>query len=279
LNQSANTQGRYAAIDPTNSHSSAHPIDHNDAAAFSLLEKTDAEPNTVSVSEITTRHLTRLRDSAADYLGKHIDGAVITVPTDFTEAQRKALIAAAEACKLNILQVIQEPVACVLAYEAREDTTHPVDKRIVVVDVGGTRTDVTVVASRGGISTILATIHDYELGGLKFDEVLVEHFSKEFMKKHKVDPRSNEKSLAKLRLACESTKRALSLSNAATISIDGLADGYDFHSSINRVRYDLLAKKEIEQVVKLVENVVAKADLDLLDIDEVRNSWLLCSSF
>lgn len=229
--------------------------------------------------EITTRHLARLRDSAADYLGKPIDGAVITVPTDFTDAQRKALVEAASKCNLNVLQVIQEPVASVLAYSARDDTTHPSDKRILVVDVGGTRSDVTVVASRGGISTILATAHDYELGGLKFDDVLVEHFSKEFMKKHKVDPRGNEKSLAKLRLACETTKKALSLSNAATISIDGLADGYDFHSSVNRSRYDLLAKKQFDQVVKLVEGVVAKADLDLLDIDEVSQSVSCVSIF
>ncbi|KAJ6264083.1 Heat shock protein [Drechslerella dactyloides] len=259
----------FAAVDPTNAHSSAHPIQHDTGVAFSVQEKTDADPATLSVSEVTTRHIKRLSDSAADFLGKSIDGCVITVPTDFSESQRKLLAEASKGCGLTVLQIIHEPVAALLAYAAREETSHPADKTILVVDVGGTRTDAAVIAARGGMYTLLATQHDYELGGRQFDEVLVDHFSKEFMKKHKTDPRENERSLAKLRLECENTKKTLSLSNSSQISIDSLAGGLDFHSSVNRLRYDLLSKKLVDQVVGLVESVVKKAEMDLMDINEV----------
>lgn len=220
------------------------------------------------MSEITTRHLRRLITSATDFLGRDVNAAVITVPTDFTDAQKEALRTAAKAADLEVLQFIHEPVASVLAYSARDES--PVtDKNIVVADFGGTRSDVTVVTARGGMYTILATAHDYELGGAKLDDVLVQYFAKEFHKRNKVDPLATPRGLAKLKQEVDFTKKTLSLSTTATISIDSLADGYDFHSNINRARYELLSKNVFDQMVKLVESVITKAGLDLLDIDEV----------
>ncbi|RPB01430.1 actin-like ATPase domain-containing protein [Choiromyces venosus 120613-1] len=260
----------YSEIDPTNSHNSAHPVDVDDVPSFNLQQADNETISTVSINEITTRHLIRLKESASDFLGHKVTGAVITVPTDFSDAQKKALVTAAKAAELEVLQIIHEPVAAVLAYAARQTPEEQsIDKNILVADLGGTRCDAAVVASRGGMYTILATAHDYELGGLKLDEVLVDHFSKEFIKKHKADPRENERSLAKLKLETEGTKRTLSLGTSATISIESLADGYDFHSTVNRLRYELSAKKVFDQIVSLAENVVKKAELDLLDIGEV----------
>ncbi|KAF8244661.1 putative Hsp70 chaperone [Wilcoxina mikolae CBS 423.85] len=259
---------KYSEVDPTNSHNSAHPIDADGAVSFSIVEKSGQKATNISVDEITTRHLRRLRQSAVDFLGKPVTGAVISVPTDFTEAQRTALVAAAKGADLQVLQVIHEPVAEALSYAARENL-QPHDKIILVVDIGGTRTDVTVIAVRGGMYTILATAHDYELGGVHLDQALVDHFAKEFVKKHKSDPRENERGLAKLKLESESVKRTLSIATTASIGVDSLCDGVDFHSSINRLRYEMLGRKVFDQIIKLTENVVEKAELDLLDIDEV----------
>lgn len=258
----------FADIDPTNSHNSAHPADIDGTPSFNLQQSDDETTTVVSISEIARRHLVRLKDSASDFLGSKVTGCVITVPTDFSEAQREALIAAAKAAELEVLQIIHEPVAACLAYDARSNEV-PTDKTILVVDLGGTRCDAAVVSSRGGMYTIIATAHDYELGGLQLDNVLVDHFAKEFLKKHKIDPRETPRSLARMKLEAEGTKRTLSLGTSATISIESLAGGYDFHSTVNRLRYELLSKKVFDQIVKLAENVVAKADLDLLDIDEV----------
>ena len=239
--------------------------------SFDIQQSEEEGPVKLSVSEMTTRHLRRLVASAADFLGRKVNAVVITVPTDFTTAQKQALTDAAKAADLEVLQFIHEPVAAVLAYSIRDEGI-PADKNVVIADFGGTRSDVTVVTSRGGMYTILATAHDYELGGAQLDEVLVDYFAKEFQKRNKVDPKANPRGLAKLKQEVEGTKKTLSLSTSATISIDSLADGYDFHSLVNRTRYELLAKKVFDQMVKLVETAVAKADLDLLDIDEV--CWL-----
>ncbi|KAL9068186.1 MAG: hypothetical protein Q9157_006576 [Trypethelium eluteriae] len=236
--------------------------------AFSIRDTEAESENTVTVSEITTRHLKRLKTSASDFLGKEVNAAVITVPTDYSVAQKEGLKASAKGAGIEVLQFIHEPVSAVLAYDARPDAKLS-DKIILVADLGGTRSDVAVVASRGGMYSILATAHDYDLGGAKLDKVLIDHFAKEFIKKHKTDPRKNERSLAKLKLESEATRKALSLGATASFSVESLADGIDFTATINRTRFELLANKVFGSFIRLIEGAVQKAELDVLDIDEI----------
>lgn len=260
----------FKSIDPTHCHAAAHPKDISGTVSFSVKDQAgeEADASTISVSEAATRYLRRLVTAASEYLGKKVTSAVVTVPTNFGDKQREALIKAANDADLEILQFISDPVAAVLAYDARVDAEVK-DKNIVVADLGGTRSDVAVIASRGGMYTILATAHDYEFAGVHLDEALMDYFAKEFMKKHTTDPRSNPRSLAKLRLESEATKKALSLGTNAQCSIESLADGLDFSSTINRTRYEMVGRKVFEGFNRLVEGAIKKAELDVLDIDEV----------
>ncbi|KAM0561012.1 hypothetical protein ACHAPJ_003512 [Fusarium lateritium] len=259
----------FKSIDPTHSHASAHPKDVSGSVSFSVKDKAEEEEaSTVSVSEVTTRYLRRLVASASDYLGKKVTSAVVTVPTNFSEKQKEALIKSANDAGIEILQLISDPVAAVLAYDARPEAKIE-DKIVVVADLGGTRSDVAVIASRGGLYTVLATAHDYEFAGVHLDQALMDHFAKEFQKKHNIDPQNNARSLAKLRLESEATKRALSLGSNAQFSVESLADGFDFSVTINRIRYEMVARKVFEGFNRLIEGVVKKAGLDVLDIDEV----------
>ena len=190
------------------------------------------------------------------------------MPTSFTDVQKDALRSSAKEAGLQVLQFIAEPVSALLAYDARPET-QTADKITIVADIGGTRSDVAIIASRGGMYTILATEHDYSLGGAQLDQVLIDHFAKEFIKKHKTDPRENERSLAKLKLEAENTKKALSVGTTAALSIESLADGKDFSSTINRTRYELLSGKIFGQFSRLIQSALEKADLDVLDINEV----------
>ncbi|KAH0497356.1 hypothetical protein TgHK011_004668 [Trichoderma gracile] len=260
----------FKSIDPTHCHAAAHPQEVSGEVAFTVKDKAgeDDEPSVITVSEAATRYLRRLVTAASEYLGKKVTSAVITVPTNFTEKQREALIKAANDAELEVLQLIADPIAAILAYDARAEAKTE-DKIIVVADLGGTRSDVAVVASRGGMYTILATAHDYEFAGVHLDQALMEYFAKEFQKKHNVDPRNNARSLAKLRLEAEATKKALSLGTNAQFSVESLADGFDFSATLNRTRYEMVGRKVFEGFNRLVESVVKKAELDVLDVDEV----------
>lgn len=155
-----------------------------------------------------------------------------------------------------------------LAYDARPESKVS-DKNVVVADLGGTRSDVAVIASRGGIYTILATAHDYEYAGVHLDKVLQDHFSKDFIKWNGTDPREIPRSMAKLKLESEATKKALSIGQNASFSVESLAEGADYTSTINRLRYETIARKVLDGFNRLIEGVVKKAGLDVLEIDEV----------
>ncbi len=258
----------FDSIDPTPSHASAHPQKEGSTVAFSIHDTDSETPNTVPVSEITTRHIRRLASSATDFLGKKVNAAVITVPTDFSDEQKEALSKASKAAGIDVLQFISEPTAAVLAYDARPEAKVS-DKIVVVADLGGTRSDIAVIASRGGMYSILSTSHDYETGGAQLDQVLIDHFAKEFIKKNKTDPRAYQRSLAKLKLEAEATKKALSIGGNASFSAESLADGIDFTSTINRLRYETLANKVFGSFSHLIKEAIRKADLDVLDIDQV----------
>ncbi|KAF2709826.1 chaperone protein dnaK [Pleomassaria siparia CBS 279.74] len=260
----------FKSIDPTPCHQAAHPIQHESTVAFKIQDSAEETENTVTVSQITTRHLKRLRISASDYLGKNVNAAVITVPTNFNDEQKDALKQSAKEAGLEVLQFISEPIAAVLAYDARPEAKLT-DKLVIVADLGGTRSDIALVASRGGIYTLLATHHDFDVNGFQLDQALMDHFAKEFIKKHKSggDPRENDRSLAKLKLECEAVKKALSIGTSASFSVESLSNGVDFVATINRSRYEILASKIFSAFARLLVQTVEKVNLDVLDISEI----------
>jgi molecular chaperone DnaK (HSP70) len=97
----------------------------------------------------------------------------------------------------------------------------------------------------------------------------MDHFAKEFIKWNTTDPRKEQRSNAKLKLEAEATKKALSIGTNASFSVESLAEGADFASTINRLRYETIARKVFDGFNRLVEGVIKKAGLDVLDVDEV----------
>lgn len=177
---------------------------------------------------------------------------------------------ASTAAGLEVLQLISEPTAALLAYDARNGAP-TTDKNVLVADIGGIRTDVAVIASRGGMYTTLSTIHDYDVGGSQLDQVLMDYFAAEYKKKFNdaEDPQQNARSLAKLKAESESVKKALSLGTNANFGVESLSSGNDFTFTINRTRFELKASKTFAAIKRLVMHAVEKAGLDPLDIDEV----------
>ena len=195
------------------------------------------------------------------------------MPTNAHDAQRQAIIEAAEAAGLRVLQIIHEPVAALLAYSADESSRGNegnADRNVLVVDIGGVRSDAAVVAVHGGMYTILSTAHDEALGGDNIDEALFKYMASEFMKKTKAsNPGDNARSKAKLMLEVEAAKKVLSASSSASISIESLSDGQDMHASVNRSRLGMLMRDIATRCVSLAQEAVHKADLHELDIAEV----------
>ncbi|KAI7870789.1 heat shock protein 70 family [Spinellus fusiger] len=220
---------------------------------------------------ISAKFLSHIRESAEQFLGAPVSGVVLAVPSHFSEQQRSELVAAAEEAKLKVLQLVNEATASALAYGIGQESTtaHPTDKTLVVCDLGAHSFDVTVLTVRSGIYSVVATAHDTKLGGSSFDDLLITHFAAEFKKKTKVSIDANIKALAKLRGAVEVTKKMLSSATSAPCFVESLAEGFDLHGTVNRMRFEIMSNKVFARIQEVVREVLTKADIVSSEVDEV----------
>ncbi|KAG8989323.1 Hsp70 protein that interacts with Zuo1p [Tulasnella sp. 427] len=233
---------------------------------------------TITVPEVTTMFLDSLRGSAHDFLGKDIDGAVITCPSWFDDEQKTALKQAAAEAGLPIIGFADEAAAVVLAYEERERgvTRAAPDRISLVVDMGASHTTVTCLSVKAGLVYPLASVYASDVGGNDVDTILISHFAKEFTKKNKVPLNfpattpEDARAEAKLRLEVEHTKRTFSAGrNTAPCSVESLKEGYDLHSSLTLMRLEMLIRPVYTKLDAKIKECLDKAGVDPVFVDEV----------
>ena len=123
-----------------------------------------------SPMEVSGKILRVLADRAESYLGGKLDGAVITVPAYFNDAQRQQTRDAARLAGLTVLRLLNEPTAAAVAYGLDSGDAG----NIVIFDLGGGTFDVSILSLQKGVFQVLATGGDTGLGGDDFDHKLAE---------------------------------------------------------------------------------------------------------
>ena len=124
----------------------------------------------VSPVEASAEILRSLVNRAESNIGSSIDGAVITVPAYFDEAQRQATKDCATLAGVRVLRLLNEPTAAAIAY-GLENSNEGI---IAVFDLGGGTFDVSILKLSKGVFEVLATGGDSALGGDDFDHTLAE---------------------------------------------------------------------------------------------------------
>ncbi|KAH0826371.1 hypothetical protein J3R83DRAFT_5333 [Lanmaoa asiatica] len=201
----------------------------------------------LTVSEVTTIFLGSLRQSAEDFLGRKVVGAVIAIPSWFDDAQRKALSKAADDAGIHVLQLLDDAGAVAACTSESADGV-PSDRTQLIVDLGASSLELSLLSIREGLAYALATLSDPTIATNSQDK----------------------RAEAKLRLAVEHTKRTLSASpGAATCSIESLKDGLDYTGSINRLRFDMEVRSIYDKVSAKIKELAESAEIDLYDIDEI----------
>mgnify|MGYP001244422713 FL=1 len=262
--------------DRTGSGNGCELVDIGDDKPGFILEQGKTK---LSVIEVSARHLKNLKLAAEDYTGITLEKCTLTVPVDFNEAAKKNMAQAALKAGLQVVQFIAEPTAGLLSIlESSQATSHSIlvnkreqkDKNVVVADFGGFTSTVSVYSIRNnGILSSLHTEINHKLGGENMDDALIKFLAADFEKKTKTKCLNNIRSLAKLKINAILTKKTLSNVTNATVGIDSLADGLDLHTSINRLRYELVISKIVNEMASFVESTIAKTGLDILEIDAV----------
>jgi len=167
------------------------------------------------------------------------------------------------------LRIINEPTAAAIAYGLEKKGKGGQEKNVLIFDLGGGTFDVSILSIEDGIFEVKATAGDTHLGGEDFDNRMVDHFVKEFQRKHKKDLTANKRALRRLRTACERAKRTLSASAQASIEIDSLYEGIDFYTTITRARFEELCADLFRGTLEPVEKALRDSKMDKSSIHEI----------
>src|SRR6185436_3104506 len=144
-----------------------------------------------SPASISALILKKLKQDAEDTLGKPITGAVITVPAIFGEAQRNATKEAARIVDLEVITILDEPVAAALNYGLVRAGSIKEAQNILVYDLGGGTFDLTIMHVSEDSITMLYTGGDRMLGGKLWDDQIIHYVASCFVDKYNDDPRDN----------------------------------------------------------------------------------------
>ncbi len=222
-----------------------------------------------ALEEIQAMILDHIRNTAQDMLGEEITQAVVTVPAYFNDRQRQAVRDAGKIADLEVLRIINEPTAAALAYGHRRG----LQQKVAIFDLGGGTFDVTVLEVRDNVFEVKATGGNTFLGGVDFDNKIIEHVAKEFKEEHDVDLIKDPMSHQRLKDACERAKVDLSTLTETRVHIPYIAQGKDgplnVDSTITRQQFDNLITPSVQQTLDIAKRVIEESGWNITEIDAV----------
>ncbi|GJN31052.1 hypothetical protein PR202_gb19406 [Eleusine coracana subsp. coracana] len=152
---------------------------------------------------------------------------------------------------------------------------HDGGRMVLIFDLGGGTFDISLLNIDPGVALGMAIFEvkaiagNTHLGGADFDNELVNHCVREFMRKHHKNMTNNKKAFTRLRSACDRAKRMLSSRTQTTIEIDALHDAIDFCCTITRPRFEELNMELFSKCMEALEKCLSDAKVDKSSIHDV----------
>lgn len=217
-----------------------------------LLNLPNQQVNPVQVS---AEILIALVDRAKQSLDGEIDGAVITVPAYFDDAQRQATKDAAKLAGLHVLRLLNEPTAAAIAYGLDSGK----EGVIAVYDLGGGTFDISILRLHKGVFEVLATGGDSALGGDDFDRLLADFLKTQLGLNNNSDPYINQKIIDE----AVKIKIALSQQDSALVNIEGQS------FTITRKQFEDLIEPLVKRTLAVCRRALKDAQIDFDEVSEV----------
>ena len=205
--------------------------------------------------QISSDILTQLASQARQNFDSEIEGAVITVPAYFNDAQRQQTKQAAELANLNVLRLINEPTAAALAYGL--DTQE--EGKIVVYDLGGGTFDVSILSLRRGVFEVLATGGDTALGGDDIDYAICNWMMEHGLSKQLLE----SKGYSELVRYANLIKHELSDKDTVDLKFK------DWCGTLNREDFKKICEPFIKRTINACRRVLRDSEIAVADVDNV----------
>lgn len=257
------------------------PFDHPDvkvmigAYPYPIVESEEGTPRIemygeqYTPEEISAEILDYLGEQAERYLAEEVDEAVITVPANFDEGQRRATKRAAEGADLEVLRLLNEPTAAALAY-GYGDAKH---ERIAIYDFGGGTFDISILELRDNIFEVVSTAGNSYLGGDDMDYRLVSMMLNAFERQHGYDLSGDETIQQRLKAVAQRIKHELtereSVKAKITEYVPGTVTELDLEFTLTRDAFSRRCSDIVEETLETCEEALSEANLQRAEIDHL----------
>ncbi|XP_058866360.1 hypoxia up-regulated protein 1-like [Acipenser ruthenus] len=234
-----------------------------------------------SPEEILGMVLNYSRSLAQEFAEQPIKDVVITVPAFFNQAERRAVLQAAQMADLKVLQLINDNTAVALNYGVfRRKDINSTAQNVMFYDMGSESTVATIVTYQSVKTKDAGTQPQLQIRGVGFDRTLGgfemelrlrDHLAKLFneQKKSKKDVRENVRAMAKLLKEANRLKTVLSANVDHMAQVEGLLDDIDFKSRVTRAELEELCADLLQRVPGPVQQALSSAELTMDEIESV----------
>lgn len=252
----------------------------------------DPERNTVvfrksdtdefSVEELVAQLLVKAKQFAQESVQQPITECVLTVPGYFGQAEREALLSAAQLANLKVLQLINDYAAVALNYGVfHRGEINETAQYFLFYDMGAYKTSAAVVSYQlvkdkqtreiNPVVQVLGVGYDRTLGGLEIQLRLRDYLAQEFnaLKKTKTDVTTSPRALAKLFKEAGRLKNVLSANTEFFAQIENLIEDIDFKLPVTREKLEQLCEDLWPRATKPLEEALASSHLSLDVINQV----------
>lgn len=226
--------------------------------------------NSLTPDAVSSRILHKLLDAATQKIGP-ISEAVITVPAQFSDSQRRATAQAGHAAGLKKVEVINEPVAAALCHvlgsEGIAFTELAIDQQLLLFDLGGGTLDLAVISYTNDQVRVVASDGDLELGGLDWTNIIVEIAAERFLEEFREDPRQDPESHQALMLEAEQAKRSLSVRPRAAVTVQHAGNRQT--CQIEKEEFEEHSQKLLQRAAAITRRILKDNQLGWAHIDAV----------
>ncbi len=231
-----------------------------DILPYEFAETDSAVPKIKTIAgnktaiEISADILKELKQRGEKTLGDELQGAVITVPAYFDDAQRQATKDAATLAGIDVLRLLNEPTAAAVAY----GLDSAAEGIVAVYDLGGGTFDISIMQLKKGVFEVLSTGGDSALGGDDFDHAIAEWIIQQAdINAASLSPIALRQVLREACLA----KEILSEKTEAQISIH-FTESKSWHGILNRDDLNKLIDHLIKKTLKSCRRALRDAEVE-----------------
>lgn len=200
--------------------------------------------------------------------GIPVKRVVLSGPVGYVD-ERKAIKRAAELAGLQIMAMLDEPVAAALAYGVGRGA----DQIVAIYDFGGGTFDFTLLKVANNRFKVMGEAGDSFLGGDDFDRVLAEYAANDFWQQTKVELRNRQVEYQRLLFMCEGAKRKLStqqevelLARSMVISLKG---PIDLRMTLTREKFVELCGELIDRSIQAMQQCFEQTKISPSDVNKV----------